>query len=67
MNITGRYLGHFADHGFLYAYTCPCGRTFRSGAPELSAPALCHACYTGNQDALAKAARREKRRRKRRG
>ena len=34
--------------GFLYHYWCDeCGRRFTETTPEVSAPALCHACATG--------------------
>ncbi len=46
----GRYLDHDALLGYVYEFDCPnCHRTFRSTAPTLSAPTLCHGCYTGTR------------------
>lgn len=48
-DVVGRFLEHSERLGFIYAYTCPCGRVFRSVAPTLSSPALCRQCYHGEQ------------------
>jgi rRNA maturation endonuclease Nob1 len=66
--VAGEYLRFASYQGvFVYRYRCErCGRLFRESAPEISAPALCHYCVTGNQHELFKARRREARRRKKR-
>lgn len=49
-SIAGRYIDHSIDLGFVYEYTCPeCDKRFRTSAPELSSPTLCHGCMTGHQ------------------
>jgi hypothetical protein len=47
--IQGVYLKHCENGGFTYQYVCSsCGRKFRERTPEVSAPCLCHWCFTGN-------------------
>lgn len=59
MTVNGVYVCHSIRSGFLYAYACPeCGRRHVSTAPELTAPTLCHRCFTGGQEELAKKRRR---------
>ena len=58
--VAGRYLGFSERHGtFAYAYTCPrCGKAYKSSSPELTAPAMCHACFTGRRNERFKAAKK---------
>jgi len=48
--VRGKYLGFCIDGTFRHRCVCPeCGAKFTSSSPELSAPAICHNCCTGNQ------------------
>ena len=60
MNSKGRYLHHSEAKGFIYEYQCErCRRQFRSVAPELSLPILCHGCYIGDKRPPRKRNRRK--------
>jgi hypothetical protein len=51
--VKGRFKEHTCDKGFVYEYTCPeCGKDFVSVAPGLSAPTICHRCYTGEKEMI---------------
>lgn len=48
--VQGQFTGDYSvtRGGFTYWYTCKkCNQRFLETAPELSAPAMCNECYTG--------------------
>lgn len=46
--VKGVLKSHTLNRGFVYEYVCAdCGGKFKDVAPEVSFPALCHGCYTG--------------------
>ena len=70
MSASGTFLGdgYSRDgvYGFIWAFTCErCGRTFRASTPELSAPVVCHGCFTGSDPAARRKRDRERKRQQR--
>ncbi len=65
MNIKGKYIKHSTSVGFVYEYTCErCKHPFRSTAPDVNSPALCHGCFVGNHNERRRTHQRIDKRRK---